>query len=125
VAQGSVYQAIAQLRRTLGEAAEQPTYINTVSRKGYLIASAAKSACSKGLALTLVPPGKIVDVHVALASSLEWQDTKRSVGADNRRFGSTLSRYPPILLASAWLLMPAFWSVEPHPRKDSPSPSGG
>ena len=40
VAQGSVYQAIAQLRRTLGDGAEQPTYIDTVSRKGYrLIAS--------------------------------------------------------------------------------------
>jgi transcriptional activator of cad operon len=31
---------IAQLRRTLGDGAEQPTYIDTVSRKGYrLIAS--------------------------------------------------------------------------------------
>jgi adenylate cyclase len=40
VALGSVYQAIAQLRRTLGDGAEQPTYIDTVSRKGYrLIAS--------------------------------------------------------------------------------------
>jgi TolB-like protein/DNA-binding winged helix-turn-helix (wHTH) protein/Tfp pilus assembly protein PilF len=35
VAQGSVYQAIAQLRRTLGDDTEHPTYIDTVPRKGY------------------------------------------------------------------------------------------
>jgi iron complex outermembrane recepter protein len=73
---------------------------------------AAKSACSKGLTLTRVPPGKTADVQIALASSLGWRDTKRSVGADNRRFGSSPARNPGILLASAWLLMPAFWSVE-------------
>ena len=35
VAPGSVYQAIAQLRRTLGDNTEHPTYIDTVPRKGY------------------------------------------------------------------------------------------
>jgi TolB-like protein/DNA-binding winged helix-turn-helix (wHTH) protein/Flp pilus assembly protein TadD len=40
VTPGSVYQAIAQLRRLLGDRAEHPTYIDTHSRKGYrLIAS--------------------------------------------------------------------------------------
>jgi DNA-binding winged helix-turn-helix (wHTH) protein len=32
---GSVYEAIAQLRRLLGDQAEHPTYIDTHSRKGY------------------------------------------------------------------------------------------
>ena len=35
VAQGSVYQAVAQLRRTLGDDTQHPTYIDTVPRKGY------------------------------------------------------------------------------------------
>jgi TolB-like protein/DNA-binding winged helix-turn-helix (wHTH) protein len=35
VSQGSVYQAIAQLRRTLGDDTDHPTYIDTVPRKGY------------------------------------------------------------------------------------------
>lgn len=35
VTPGSVYQAIAQLRRTLGDSPEHPTYIETVPRKGY------------------------------------------------------------------------------------------
>jgi len=40
VTPGSVYQAIAQLRRLLGDQAEHPTYIDTHSRKGYrLVAS--------------------------------------------------------------------------------------
>jgi TolB-like protein/DNA-binding winged helix-turn-helix (wHTH) protein/Flp pilus assembly protein TadD len=40
VTPGSVYQAIAQLRRLLGDNAEQPSYIDTHSRKGYrLVAS--------------------------------------------------------------------------------------
>ena len=40
VTPGSVYQAIAQLRRILGDQAEHPVYIDTHSRKGYrLVAS--------------------------------------------------------------------------------------
>lgn len=37
VAPGSVYQAIAQLRHTLGDDTEHPIYIDTVPRKGYRI----------------------------------------------------------------------------------------
>jgi TolB-like protein/DNA-binding winged helix-turn-helix (wHTH) protein/Tfp pilus assembly protein PilF len=35
VSQGSVYQAIAQLRRALGDDCDRPAYIDTVPRKGY------------------------------------------------------------------------------------------
>jgi TolB-like protein/DNA-binding winged helix-turn-helix (wHTH) protein/Tfp pilus assembly protein PilF len=35
VAPGSVYQAVARLRRTLGDVSEAPTYIETIPRKGY------------------------------------------------------------------------------------------
>jgi TolB-like protein/DNA-binding winged helix-turn-helix (wHTH) protein/tetratricopeptide (TPR) repeat protein len=42
VTQGSVYQAIAQLRRILGDDSERPTYIENLPRRGYrLIASVA------------------------------------------------------------------------------------
>jgi len=40
VTSNSVYQAVAQLRRQLGDAADEPAYIQTVHRKGYrLVAS--------------------------------------------------------------------------------------
>jgi DNA-binding winged helix-turn-helix (wHTH) protein/tetratricopeptide (TPR) repeat protein len=35
VTPNSVYQAVAQLRRQLGDSADEPTYIQTVHRKGY------------------------------------------------------------------------------------------
>ena len=35
VTQSSVYQSVAQLRRLLGDTSDQPTYIETISRKGY------------------------------------------------------------------------------------------
>jgi TolB-like protein/DNA-binding winged helix-turn-helix (wHTH) protein/Tfp pilus assembly protein PilF len=42
VTQSSIYQNIAQLRRLLGDVSDQPTYIETISRKGYrLIAPVA------------------------------------------------------------------------------------
>lgn len=42
VTQSSVYQNIAQLRRILGDVSDEPTYIETISRKGYrLIARVA------------------------------------------------------------------------------------
>ena len=45
VGQDSVYQAIAGLRRTLGDNPRQPTYIATVPRKGYrLIAPIARGS---------------------------------------------------------------------------------
>src|SRR6516164_11415845 len=44
VTQGSVYQAIAQLRRILGDESEHPKYIENLPRRGYrLIAPVAAS----------------------------------------------------------------------------------
>ncbi len=43
VSQSSVYQSIAQLRKTLGDDAEAPTFIATVQRKGYRLVAAVST----------------------------------------------------------------------------------
>lgn len=42
VTPNSVYQAVAQLRRQLGDAADEPAYIQTVHRKGYRLTAAVR-----------------------------------------------------------------------------------
>ncbi len=49
VAQGSVYQAIAHLRRTLGDDTEHPTYIDTVPRKGYRLIAPVSPWVTSGI----------------------------------------------------------------------------
>ena len=57
VGPNSVYQAVAQLRRLLGDTAPQPTYIVTVPRKGYrLIAPVSRLAIGDRPAAS-PPPG--------------------------------------------------------------------
>jgi transcriptional activator of cad operon len=43
VTPNSVYQAVAQLRRQLGDAADEPAYIQTVHRKGYRMVAAVST----------------------------------------------------------------------------------
>ena len=65
VTQGSVYQAIAQLRRILGDESEHPKYIENLPRRGYrLIAPVAPS--------NAVPRAATSDSTQAPASSSEY-----------------------------------------------------
>ena len=52
----SVYNAIAQLRRVLGDSAETPTYISNVARKGYQLIAAAGPERAEQQAETPLPP---------------------------------------------------------------------
>jgi transcriptional activator of cad operon len=57
VTQGSVYQAVAELRRVLGDDKDHPTYIENVPRRGYrLIASVAPLGISPVTAPDSPPP---------------------------------------------------------------------
>ena len=57
VTQGSVYQAIAQLRRILGDDSERPTYIENLPRRGYrLIAPVTAWDAPKVVATEPTPP---------------------------------------------------------------------
>ena len=49
VSQSSVYQSIAQLRKTLGDDAEAPTFIATVPRKGYRLVAAVSTPAAADL----------------------------------------------------------------------------
>jgi TolB-like protein/DNA-binding winged helix-turn-helix (wHTH) protein len=57
VTQGSVYQAVAELRRILGDDSEHPTYIENLPRRGYrLIAPVAPWNAAAGSSQKVNPP---------------------------------------------------------------------
>jgi DNA-binding winged helix-turn-helix (wHTH) protein/dienelactone hydrolase len=70
VTQGSVYQAVAQLRRTLGDDSEHPSYIENLPRRGYrLIARVAPwdaAHTAAALASTQAPAGSSQEINAAI-----------------------------------------------------------
>ena len=87
VGSASVYEAVSQLRKTLGDVDPKPTYIATVPRKGYrLIATVRRAAPSTDIPHPPVMPGKpassqriwlIAGVFLAAAFAMAyfWRDT--------------------------------------------------
>ncbi len=74
VTQGSVYQAIAELRRILGDDREHPSYIENLPRRGYrLIAAVALWEIRSAAAMDPTPPARGVA-----------ETTIRSVGAERQ-----------------------------------------
>jgi TolB-like protein len=63
VAQSSVYQSIAELRKALGDDSEHPSYIATVPRKGYRLLAAVEPIAAPGHAT--VPQATGADVSAA------------------------------------------------------------
>ena len=55
VGPASVYQAVSQLRRLLGDSGEKPTYIATVARKGYRLVAAARRLMPESAAPVFEP----------------------------------------------------------------------
>src|ERR1044072_9448260 len=55
VTQDSVYQAVASLRRLLGDDAKQPTYIVTVPRLGYRLIAPLRVAADEPMPVLLPP----------------------------------------------------------------------
>jgi DNA-binding winged helix-turn-helix (wHTH) protein len=56
VTQGSVYKAIAQLRKHLGDLSDEPSYITTIPRRGYrLIAPVTRNVSLSGAAAGVAP----------------------------------------------------------------------
>jgi transcriptional activator of cad operon len=82
VTSDSVYQAVASLRRVLGDDPKQPTYIATVPRRGYaLIASVGETAAAtaSGTHRSLLGAGVLVALAAAIALVLHSQSTKTSI----------------------------------------------
>jgi TolB-like protein/DNA-binding winged helix-turn-helix (wHTH) protein/Tfp pilus assembly protein PilF len=71
VTQGSVYQSVASLRRLLGDESDQPTYIETISRKGYrLIAPVVALEAATPEALGTAPSS--TESRAARGQWLRW-----------------------------------------------------
>jgi DNA-binding winged helix-turn-helix (wHTH) protein len=64
VGSASVYEAVSQLRRILGDVGPQPTYIVTVPRKGYrLIAPVDRTAATGHAALAQEAASKVLPLQ--------------------------------------------------------------
>src|SRR5580700_11758083 len=56
VGSASVYQAVSQLRKLLGDVDPEPTYIATVPRKGYRLVARVAQAGSAGTSAPVAKP---------------------------------------------------------------------
>jgi transcriptional activator of cad operon len=107
VGSGSLYQAVSQLRKLLGDADEAPTYVATVPRKGYRLLAAVRTApCA-------TPPG---DASEAPATPV-YRDSVISTAA------SAVKRPARMLLSAAlWIVALTalasvlLWLMEPQPH---------
>ena len=112
VTQCSVYQAVAALRRALGDDRKNPTYIASVVRRGYrLVAPVSTDAKVQDPAAFTAEPSAAADLHTerALAqdehqhAGLDLPDASESAERGRR------SRYAPILLALLILTGSVWW----------------
>ena len=80
VGSASVYQAVSQLRKLLGDVDPNPTYIATVPRKGYRLVARVAQAGSAGTSVPVAKP--VVEPAVAPSSpSARRRATPLRVGA--------------------------------------------
>jgi TolB-like protein/DNA-binding winged helix-turn-helix (wHTH) protein/Tfp pilus assembly protein PilF len=69
VGSASVYQAVSQLRKILGDTDPEPTYIATVPRKGYRLIAAVRPVERPRQATTVDPPSAVTPRLTSAASS--------------------------------------------------------
>jgi transcriptional activator of cad operon len=85
VGPASVYQAISQLRRLLGDTDPEPTYIATVPRKGYrliaAVASPAASPATSGVRRRRVLAAAGVSALLVVLAVLAWPVLQRRLAA--------------------------------------------
>jgi DNA-binding winged helix-turn-helix (wHTH) protein/TolB-like protein/Tfp pilus assembly protein PilF len=74
VGPASIYQAIGQLRRVLGDAGEKPRYVATVSRKGYRLIAAVRP-----LVLPELPEAPAPDVDATARVAAAVPDAARDM----------------------------------------------
>jgi TolB-like protein/DNA-binding winged helix-turn-helix (wHTH) protein/Tfp pilus assembly protein PilF len=76
VSPASVYQAISQLRRTLGDSDSSPTYLATVPRKGYRLIAAVRAvtptAPAQLTSAQTTPPAVVPPPVVASGRRMRW-----------------------------------------------------
>ena len=111
VTQYSVYQAVAALRRALGDDSKNPTYIANVARRGYRLVAPVSTDLTVPAAST-AEPSAAADSHTERASA---EDEPRPVGFDlpdasePAERGSRGLRYASILVALLVLMGSVWW----------------
>jgi transcriptional activator of cad operon len=103
VGPASVYQAISQLRRALGDSEAAPTYLVTVPRKGYRLIAAVTP-------VTLTPPAQLtpsseVARRMVLVPDATIEAANQSVATSKRR----LNLPGLLIIITVVLLAPVIW----------------
>jgi DNA-binding winged helix-turn-helix (wHTH) protein len=73
VSPASVYQAVSQLRRILGDTHRDPTYIATVPRRGYRLIATLAPLDAANPDVTASPPGAMIAPATTDALSRRWR----------------------------------------------------
>jgi transcriptional activator of cad operon len=117
VTSSSVYQAITDLRRTLGDNTRKPTYVMTVPRKGYrLIAPVAPDVPELPEACAM--PSALVAHHVPAAPASDMPAVLAAAAARRWwRFVIPAALTVVVLIAAGWLLLATRLTTESHPAK--------
>ena len=108
VGQNSVYQAIAQLRRLLGDVGEEPTYIATVTRKGYRLVAPVRADTETTESVSVIASPSAPAVPSALPNG---------VHASGKRRNAQLAALV-VLIAS---VVAGWWLLRPTPSADEPA----
>lgn len=103
VGSASVYQAVSQLRKLLGDVDPHPTYIATVPRKGYRLIARVAQAGSPG---TGVPVAKPVADHLA-----EPAATPAAPSAPRRVTPLLMGAAVLIAIAAGWFIWTSMHSL--------------
>jgi len=81
VAPDSVYQAVASLRRLLGDDPKRPTYIATVPRLGYRMVATVSPWAGQPIAPTVPPPDSAPERPTLAISDVRTAGPRRRAGA--------------------------------------------
>jgi len=109
VSPDSVYQAVASLRRLLGDDPKQPTYITTVPRLGYRMV-ATVSPWTDGSIDLKIPDAKITDAKITDVKTTDQNPTNALPRATRLRPSFSLAAGAALCLALVVVLLFVFQS---------------
>src|SRR5262249_19246320 len=114
VTPGSVYQAIAQLRRILGDESEHPKYIENLPRRGYRLIAPVAPWGVRGAAATdadAAAQGFTQMVNGSVAAEPQLTSEAPEAAATAVIPGLKAGQTPRSSVAPRWLSKPAFAAI--------------
>ncbi len=111
VAPGSVYQAVASLRRLLGDDTKEPTYIANLPRRGYRLVAPVSPWVD-------APQATLEHSPISVA---EPDPTSRAVaaGSSSRRRAAAIVPSIALLAALSYFVVDKFWISTPGPVREA------